>query len=59
MKKVSTDEIGFYGRPIDRLSREELIQALIELASAVKEFASDNKRCAKLIFIKSDNKKAK
>lgn len=56
MKKISSDEIGFYGRSIDRLSKEELKQALIELASAIKECAADNKKCEKIIFIKKNNK---
>jgi hypothetical protein len=59
MEKISSDEIGFYGKPIDRLTREELIQALIELASAIRECASDHKRCERIIFIKKDNEEAK
>jgi hypothetical protein len=59
MKKLSSGEIGFYGKPINQLIREELIQALTELASAIKECASDNKKCEKIIFIKKNKEKAK
>ena len=57
MKKISSDKIGFYGKPIDRLTRAELIQALTELASAIKECAADNKKCEKIIFIRKNNMK--
>jgi hypothetical protein len=56
-KKISSDKIGFYGKPIDRLTREELIQALIELGSAIKECAAENTKCQKFIFIKKNKQK--
>jgi hypothetical protein len=55
MKKLSSNEIGFYGKPIDQLTREELIQALIDLASAIKECAAYNDKCEKLFFIRKNN----
>ncbi len=55
MKKIASSEIGFYGKPIDQLTREELEQALIELASAIKECLPDYNKFAKTIFIKENN----
>jgi hypothetical protein len=59
MKKISPDEIGFYGKSIDQLTREELIQALTMLASAIKECASENNKCKKIIFIEKNKEKIK
>lgn len=57
MKKLSSSEIGFYGKPIDRLTREELLEAIIELASVVKDYISENKKCENIFFIKNDSAK--
>jgi hypothetical protein len=57
MKKISSHEIGFYGKPIDQLTREELIQALMMLTSAIIECAADNKEFEKTIFIRKHNQK--
>lgn len=37
MKKITSDQIGYYGQSIDQLTREELIRAITELAAAIKE----------------------
>ena len=57
MKKLSSGEIGFYGKPIDRLTRKELLEAVIELTSAIKECMSKNKQCEIFTFIKKDSEK--
>ncbi len=45
MKKWEPNEIGYYGKSIESLSREELIQAFTELANAVYECANKNGTC--------------
>jgi hypothetical protein len=37
MKKLEPNEIGYYGKSIESLSREELILAFTDLANAVYE----------------------
>ena len=59
MKRLSSDEIGFYGKPIDQLNRRELIEAIIELASIVNECVSKNKKCEEILRIKKDSEKIK
>ena len=45
MKKLEPNEIGYYGKSIESLSREELIKAFTELANAVYECANKNGAC--------------
>ncbi len=45
MKKLEPNEIGYYGKSIESLSREELIQTFTELANAVYECANKNGAC--------------
>lgn len=59
MKKLSSDEIGFYGKPIDRLTREELLEAIIELASIVNECLSKNTKCEEILGMKKNSEKIK
>ena len=35
MSKIDSKQIAYYGKPIDSLTREELINALEELAGAI------------------------
>jgi hypothetical protein len=34
-KKISCSKIGYHGTPIDALNREELLEALLEIAQTV------------------------
>ena len=52
MSKVDRKEIAYYGRPIDTLSREELLQAFEELASAIEDCAIKDSKCQDIIHIK-------
>jgi hypothetical protein len=49
MKKLEPNEIGYYGKSIDSLSKEELVQALTELANAVYECAIQNGTCREVL----------
>ena len=59
MKKISSNEIGFYGKPIDQLTREELLEAIIVLASAVNECLTKNKKCEEILSITKNIEKTK
>ena len=52
MSKVNRKEIAYYGRPIDTLSREELLQAFEELAFAIEDCAIRGKLCQDIISVK-------
>ena len=52
MSKVDRKKIAYYGRPIDTLSREELLQAIEELASAIEDCAIKGNKCQDIIHIK-------
>jgi len=51
MKRVDRKRIGYYGKPIDSLTREELIGALEELAGAIQECAARGKKCSEILRI--------
>jgi hypothetical protein len=52
MSKINCKQIAYYGKPIDTLTREELIGALESLAGAIHECAMGNRKCAEIIQIK-------
>jgi hypothetical protein len=58
MSKVDRKEIAYYGQPIETLSREKLLQAFEELASAIQDCAIKGNKCQEIIHIKrkSDSK---
>ena len=41
-KKICCSDIGYHGKPIDDLTREELLEAFLELAQTVVNCASTN-----------------
>ena len=57
MKKLEPHEIGYYGKSIDSLSREELIQVIIELAQAVYEGSKKNGTCREALTFKESHPK--
>ena len=54
MSKIDSKQIAYYGKPIDSLTREELINALEELAGAIQDCAVKNKRCSKIIKVDTE-----
>ena len=46
-------DIGYKGKPIDTLTREELLDAFLELAQKVYECASLDNRCKDLFLMDS------
>ena len=47
--KRDYSKIGFYGRPITELSRDELLAAIAELAELYQESRRKNKRCREVL----------
>ena len=52
MKNLKYSDIGYYGKPIDSLSREELLNALLELARTLHSCAVQDNACRSIISIK-------
>lgn len=48
-KKISYADVGYHGKPIDDLTREELLEAFLELAQTVLNCAATNNQC-KAVF---------
>jgi hypothetical protein len=53
MSRVPSKEIAYYGKPIETLTREELIRCIEELAGAINDCASQGKKCSDVIKIKT------
>ena len=51
MSKIDHQQIAFYGRPIDSLTRDDLISALEELAGAIQDCAVGRKKCVEILQI--------
>jgi hypothetical protein len=51
MSRIDCKRIAYYGKPIESLTREELISALEELAGAIHDCAEANKKCADILGI--------
>jgi hypothetical protein len=51
MSKIDCKQIGYYGKPIDSLTRDELISALEELTGVIHDCAVENKRCSEILKI--------
>jgi len=53
MSRVPSKEIAYYGKPIETLTREELIRCIEELAGAIYDCAFQGKKCSDVIKIKT------
>ena len=51
MRKIDSKQIAYYGKPIDFLTRDELISAIEELAGAIHDCAVKNKGCSEIIKV--------
>ena len=49
--KFKAADIGYHGKPLDTLSREELLEAFVELSQQVFECASVENTCKSLISV--------
>ena len=46
-KKLTSHEIGYYGKPLNELSREELLEAVVELSQTVYDCAAEGNNIRK------------
>lgn len=53
--RLDFSQIGYKGRPIDALSREELLEAFLELAQTVYECAKQDNPCKDVFLIGSQD----
>jgi hypothetical protein len=53
-KKISLSDIGYHGKPIVDLTREELLEAFLELAQTVVKCASINNQCKAIFTVNQD-----
>ena len=49
--KLTGADIGYHGKPIDTLTRDELMDAFIELSQRVYDCASRENRCKDLFSV--------
>ncbi len=47
---INLTEIGYYGRPISDLSKDELFDAIFELCMMYEESEKKNKNCCKKVL---------
>ena len=53
-KNICYSDIGYYGTPIDALTREDLLKAFLELAQTVVNCASTNNQRKAMFTVKKD-----
>ena len=56
-KNLRCGDIGYHGKPIEALTREELMEALLELTQIVYNCASTNNQCKAILTINQSKKK--
>ena len=47
--KIDYSKIGYYGKPINELGREELLAAFAELAELYNESQRKNRKCKEIL----------
>ena len=50
-RKLTGADVGYHGKPIDSLTREELLEAFIELSQKVYDCASHENMCKDLFTV--------
>jgi hypothetical protein len=54
IKKLTYADIGYRGKPIDTLTREELLEAYLELVQKVYELAETEDICRDVFTVAGD-----
>jgi len=54
-RKLTGADIGYHGKPIDTLTRDELLDAFIELSQTVYDCAARENRCKDLLTSKHNS----
>ena len=52
MKKFDAKEIGYYGKPITKLKRNELLNVIKELAGIIHECSLNDEKIEQFIYVK-------
>ena len=55
MRKLNPKDIGYYGKPISKLPRDELLNVIVELAGIVHECSIKGKKIEEFIFVRTNN----
>ena len=50
-KKLTCSDIGYHGKSIDRLSKEELIELCLELARSIHDCSTEEAPCKNVFAI--------
>lgn len=53
-QKLSCSDIGYHGKPVDSLTREELLEAFLDVAQRVYDCSSTNNQCKASLSFKQD-----
>ena len=55
MKKFDAKEIGYYGKLITKLTRDELLNVIVEMAGIIHECSIKDKKIEQFIHLKKNN----
>jgi hypothetical protein len=55
MKKFNPKDIGYYGKPITKLTRDELLGVIVELAEIIHECSIKDKKIKEFLYVKENN----
>jgi hypothetical protein len=59
MKKVNPEEIGYFGKSISTLPRDELLEVLSYIAGIIFECSEKDKKIEEFLYVKKNIKKKK
>jgi len=51
-KKLALSDIGYHGKPLNELNREELLKTFIELSQVVYDCAAEGNKCKDIFAVK-------
>ena len=55
MKKINPEEIGYFGKAITTLPRDELLEVLSYLSGIIHECSVKGKKIEEFIYVKKNN----
>ena len=50
-RKLNYSDVGYHGKPIKELTREELMEAFLRLSQRVYDCAAEGNKCREVILI--------
>lgn len=54
MKKFNPKDIGYYGKPITKLTRDELLNVIVELAGIIHKCSIKDKNIREFLHVKKN-----